>query len=72
MAVGVLVMRGLNQEDCDKMSELWAFLTQPLQIGAIWFVFFAYLAFKLGRMLELRAICACFELIPKDYYGEEF
>jgi arginine exporter protein ArgO len=54
------------------MNELWAFLTQTLEVKAVWFVLFAYLAFKLGRMLELKAICDCFELIPKDYYGEEF
>jgi hypothetical protein len=53
------------------MNELWAFLTQTLQVKALYFAFFVYLAFKLGRMLELKAICDCFELIPKDYYGEE-
>ncbi len=53
------------------MSEIWVILTHPLKIGAIYYVFFAYLAYKLGRMLEHKMICDCFELIPKDYYGEE-
>lgn len=53
------------------MQELWAFLTQILQVKALYFVFFVYLAFKLGRMCENKLICDCFELIPKDYYGEE-
>lgn len=43
------------------MQELWTFLVQPLQIKAIWFVAFAYLCFKLGRMCENRLICAYYE-----------
>jgi len=52
------------------MQELWTFLTHPLQVRAIWFVFFAYLCFKLGRILENKLICDHFELVRKDMYEE--
>lgn len=52
------------------MGELWAFLSHPLQINAIYFVFFVFLAYKLGRMLECKLICDNFELIRKDMFEE--
>ena len=52
------------------MAESWDLLTYSCEVRVLWFVFFAYLCFKLGRILENKLICDCFELIPKDIYEE--